>query len=119
MLVAEMTPALTARANALRRYVEEMALLRSLQKTATNELRTALVGVQDVTAVQTVVWWAQVMQLQSVAALVFLPLVISPVDRIPGQCALPWVPVPSQVIKHVNSNNPSKGCLTLGCNDSV
>ena len=78
-----------------------------------------VVGVQDVTAVQTVVWWAQVMQLQSVAALVFLPLVISPVDRIPSQCALPWVPVPSPVIKHVNSNNPSKGCLTLGCNDSV
>ncbi|WP_365734180.1 hypothetical protein [Planktotalea sp.] len=50
MLVAEMTPALTARANALRRYVEEMALLRSLQKTATNELRTALVGVQDARA---------------------------------------------------------------------
>ena len=50
MLVAEMTPALTARANALRRDVEEMALLRSLQETATNELRTALMGVQDARA---------------------------------------------------------------------
>ncbi|MEN8983132.1 MAG: peptidase M23, partial [Planktotalea arctica] len=34
MLVAEMTPALSARANALRRDVEEMSLLRSLQETA-------------------------------------------------------------------------------------
>lgn len=50
MLVAEMTPALTARANALRRDVEEMALLRSLQETATDELRTALSGVQDARA---------------------------------------------------------------------
>ena len=47
MLVAEMTPALTARANALRRDVEEMTLLRSLQETATDELRSALTGVQD------------------------------------------------------------------------
>lgn len=47
MLVAEMTPALSARANALRRDVEEMSLLRSLQETATDELRTALIGVQD------------------------------------------------------------------------
>ncbi|MGB7319141.1 MAG: peptidase M23 [Planktotalea sp.] len=47
MLVAEMTPALTARANALRRDVEEMTLLRSLQETATDELRLALSGVQD------------------------------------------------------------------------
>ncbi len=47
MLVADLTPALTARANALRRDVEEMALLRSLQETATNELRSALIGVQD------------------------------------------------------------------------
>ena len=47
MLVAEMTPALTARANALRRDVEEMTLLRSLQETATDELRSALSGVQD------------------------------------------------------------------------
>ena len=47
MLVAEMTPALSARANALRRDVEEMTLLRSLQETATDELRTALIGVQD------------------------------------------------------------------------
>ncbi|MEN8982385.1 MAG: peptidase M23, partial [Planktotalea arctica] len=45
--VAEMTPALSARANALRRDVEEMSLLRSLQETATDELRTALIGVQD------------------------------------------------------------------------
>ena len=50
MLVAEMTPALKARANALRRDVEEMALLRSLQETAANELRTALMGVQDARA---------------------------------------------------------------------
>ena len=47
MLVAELTPALTARANALRRDVEEMTLLRMLQETATEELRTALSGVQD------------------------------------------------------------------------
>ena len=47
MLVAELTPALTARANALRRDVEEMTLLRTLQETATEELRTALSGVQD------------------------------------------------------------------------
>ena len=47
MLVAEMTPALTARANALRRDVEEMTLLRSLQETATDELRSALEGVQN------------------------------------------------------------------------
>lgn len=47
MLVAEVTPALTVRANALRRDVEEMTLLRSLQETATDELRTALSGVQD------------------------------------------------------------------------
>lgn len=46
MLVAEMTPALTARANALRRDVEEMSLLRQLQETATDELRLALTGVQ-------------------------------------------------------------------------
>ncbi len=47
MLVAEMTPALTARANALRRDVEEMALLRNLQETATDDLRVALTGVQN------------------------------------------------------------------------
>ncbi len=47
MLVAELTPALTARANSLRRDVEEMTLLRTLQETATDELRTALSGVQD------------------------------------------------------------------------
>lgn len=45
-----MTPALTARANALRRDVEEMALLRSMQETATNALHTALVGLQDARA---------------------------------------------------------------------
>lgn len=50
MLVAEMTPALTARANALRRDVEEMTLLRSLQENATDELRTALTGVQNARA---------------------------------------------------------------------
>lgn len=47
MLVAEMTPALSARANALRRDVEEMALLRRLQETASDELRGALTGVQE------------------------------------------------------------------------
>ncbi len=47
MLVAELTPALTARANNLRRDVEEMTLLRTLQETATDELRTALSGVQN------------------------------------------------------------------------
>lgn len=46
MLVADMTPALTARANALRRDVEEMTLLRNLQQTATEGLRVALSGVQ-------------------------------------------------------------------------
>ncbi|MEP5151872.1 peptidase M23 [Planktotalea sp.] len=50
MLVAELTPALSARANALRRDVDEMTLLRTLQETATDELREALIGVQDARA---------------------------------------------------------------------
>lgn len=50
MLVAELTPALTARADDLRRDVEEVALLRSLQETASTDLRTALKGVQDARA---------------------------------------------------------------------
>jgi len=47
MMISELTPALTARANALRSNVEEVTLLRTLQETAADELRTALSGVQE------------------------------------------------------------------------
>ncbi|MEM9579246.1 MAG: peptidase M23 [Pseudomonadota bacterium] len=50
MLVAELTPALTARADHLRRDIEEVTLLRSLQETAATDLRTALQGVQTARA---------------------------------------------------------------------
>ena len=46
MLIAELTPALKARADQLRRTVDEVTLLRTLQQTASDDLRTALEGVQ-------------------------------------------------------------------------
>jgi len=47
MLVAELAPALNARAAALREDVQELALLRKVQQTASDDLQTALQGVQD------------------------------------------------------------------------
>lgn len=47
MLLAELTPALNARAAQLRSNLEEVTLLRTLQQNASDELRQALVGVQD------------------------------------------------------------------------
>lgn len=47
MLLAELTPALNAKADTLRRDLEEVTLLRQLQQTAADDLRLALTGVQE------------------------------------------------------------------------
>ncbi|WP_372603562.1 murein hydrolase activator EnvC [Actibacterium sp.] len=47
MLLTEITPALQARAEALRATLEEVALLRGLQQDAEQTLRDGLAGVQD------------------------------------------------------------------------
>lgn len=47
MIVADVTPALQARAEALRADLEQVTILRSLQQSAADTLRDALAGAQD------------------------------------------------------------------------